>query len=112
MKIYLLSGIENFVSRGYIFCNINHITIDIVSDKCNMTYEYYINRPMQAIELKLNMIIAKNPQLINSLDRTKITSTYKNIFSYNHLITNKCTYQILQMIMIISQTVIVQTVKI
>ena len=36
-----------------------------------MTYENYINHPMQAIELKLNMILAENPQVINSLDRNK-----------------------------------------
>ena len=31
----------------------------------NMTFDYYINRPMQALELKLYMIFAKNPNLIN-----------------------------------------------
>ena len=36
-----------------------------------MKYEYCINQPMQAIELKLNLIIAKTPQLINALDRNK-----------------------------------------
>ena len=36
-----------------------------------MTYEHYIKQPLQAIELKLNMIIAKNPQLINALDRNE-----------------------------------------
>ena len=71
MKICLLSGIKYLKSRGYIFCNIHHITIDIIGDKCNMTYEYHINQPMQAVEMELNMIIAKNPQLINSLDRSK-----------------------------------------
>ena len=35
----------------------------------NMTYEYYISQPMQAVEMKLNMIVAKNPQLTNSLNR-------------------------------------------
>ena len=71
MKAYLLSSIEYFKSRGYIFCNINHITIDIISDKCNVTYEYYINRPMQAFELKLNMIVAKNPELIKVFGGSK-----------------------------------------
>ena len=32
-----------------------------------MPYEYYINQPMQAVERKLNMIIAKNPHLITSV---------------------------------------------
>ena len=47
------------------------ITIKSVSDKCNMTYDHYRNQPMQSVELRLNMIIAKNPHLINSLDRNR-----------------------------------------
>ena len=38
---------------------------------CNMSYKYYINQPMSMLERRINMIIAKNPQLINSLDRNK-----------------------------------------
>ena len=37
------------------------------SNEWYMTYEYYIKQPMQLVELNLNMIIAKNPHLINSL---------------------------------------------
>ena len=47
-----------------------------------MTYESYFNQPMQAIELRLNMIIAKNPQLINALDRNK---NHPLIRKYSHL---------------------------
>ena len=36
-----------------------------------MTYKYYMNSPMSMIERRLNIIIAKNPQLINSLDISK-----------------------------------------
>ena len=32
-------------------------------------YVFYIKQPLQAIEMKLNMIIAKNPILINSANR-------------------------------------------
>ena len=35
-----------------------------------MTYDNYNKHPMQAIELKLNMIFAKNPHLINSHNRS------------------------------------------
>ena len=35
-----------------------------------MKYEHYINQPMQAVELKLNEIIVRNPHVIQSLDRT------------------------------------------
>ena len=34
-----------------------------------MSYEHYNNQPMQAVEMKLNMIIAKNPDLIHSVNR-------------------------------------------
>ena len=47
------------------------MTINIISDRCNMTYEYYINQPMNMCERKVNMNIARNPHLINSLDRNK-----------------------------------------
>ena len=56
------------------------MTIITISCMCNMTYEYYINQPMQAIELQLNLVIAKNPQLTNSLDRNK-NHPIKKIFS-------------------------------
>ena len=36
-----------------------------------MTYEYYINQPMSMCERKINMNFARNPLLINSLDRNK-----------------------------------------
>ena len=32
-----------------------------------MNYKYYLNQPMQMIERRLNLNIAKNPQLKNSL---------------------------------------------
>ena len=34
-----------------------------------MTYKYYLRQPMQMIERRLKKIIAKNQQLINSLNR-------------------------------------------
>ena len=47
------------------------MTNNIISDRCNMTYDYYIQHPMPAVERRLNMNIAKNPHLINSFDRNK-----------------------------------------
>ena len=40
-----------------------------VSNKRDMSYGCYIEQRMQMVELKLNMIIDENPQLINALDR-------------------------------------------
>ena len=36
-----------------------------------MTYEYYINQPKSICERQINLIIAKNPHLKNSLNRNK-----------------------------------------
>ena len=52
-----------------------------VNDKKYKTYDNYIKHPMQAIELKLNMINAKNPHLLNSLNRYHI-----------HPLIRKCSY--------------------
>ena len=43
---------------------------ETINDKRNMNYKYYIKQPMEMIESKLNIIIPKNPPLINSLDRS------------------------------------------
>ena len=59
------------MSRGYKFCKINEMIIQTISDRRDMTYKYYINQPMSMCERKINMNIAKNPHLINSLDRNK-----------------------------------------
>ena len=63
--IYLFTG------RGYKVCKINQMTIKTIGDRCNRTYGEYLNHPMHAVERKITMNIAKNLQLINSLDRTK-----------------------------------------
>ena len=45
--------------------------INSISDRCNMTCDNYFYNPMHMVERRLNMIIARNPHLINSLDRNK-----------------------------------------
>ena len=56
--------------------------INTISCKCNMSYEYYISNPMPMVERRINFIIAKNPQLINSLDRNK---NHPLIRKYSHI---------------------------
>ena len=68
---YFLYDIECFKSKGHKFYNINQMIINIISDRCNMRYENYINQPTSMCEGKKNINIAGNPQLINSLDRNK-----------------------------------------
>ena len=71
IKRYLLYKIYYFTSRGYKVCTVNQMTIKTISDRCNMTCEHYMNQPMQSVELGPMILVAKNPQLINSLDRNK-----------------------------------------
>ena len=75
--------------KGYKFCKINEMIVHTINNRHNMTYKYYLNQPMPMCERKINMIIAKNPHLINSLDRKKPPFN-KKIFSYTILLTDKC----------------------
>ena len=56
--------------------------INTISCLCNMTYKYYLNNPMSMLERRINYIIAKNPQLINALDRSK---NYPLIRKYSYI---------------------------
>ena len=47
------------------------MAINSIHDRCNITYREYLKLLMQAVERKINMCIAKKPQLINSLNRNK-----------------------------------------
>ena len=68
---YLIFDIDCFISRRHKIHNINQMTINSVTDRCDMTFENYINQPMHMCERKINMKIARNPHLINSLDPNK-----------------------------------------
>ena len=82
IKSYLLFYIDSCEINGYKFKNINHMIIKTISCKCNMCYKYYINHPMSKLERRIKMIIARNPQLINLLDRTK---NHPLIRKYSHI---------------------------
>ena len=71
INIILSYYIKCHESKGYKFCCINQMNILILIDKCNITYKSYINSPMPMVERRINLIIAKNPVLINSFDRNK-----------------------------------------
>ena len=71
LKVYLVHCIDYLKLRGYIFQEKNELVIDTLNDRFNTTYEHYINRSMDMCERKINMVIARNPQLINSLHRNK-----------------------------------------
>ena len=69
LKIYLLNCISYYILQGYKFHNIKQMIIRTISDRCNMTYKYYLEQPMPMCERRLNMVLTKNPTLINSLNR-------------------------------------------
>ena len=59
-KGYLLYWIERFFGRRHKRSHNKELNNTTVIDQLNMTYDLFIQQPMQAIELKLNLIIAKN----------------------------------------------------
>ena len=89
MKGYFVYWIDYFMSRGHNFCKINEMIIQTISNRRDMTYKHYINQPMSMCERKINLNIATNPHLINSLHPTKIIVLSEEILIY-HLIPNKC----------------------
>ena len=79
---FLLFVIDICQSRGRNFSNINHMIINTISCRCSMSYNQYINNPMSMLERRINFLIARNPKLINSLDRTK---NHPLIRKYSHI---------------------------
>ena len=82
LKRYLLFSIEYFIERCHKFSNIIEVNIKTNTNKRFMKYEHYINQPIQAVELKINKIIARNPHLIQSLDRNLICPLNRK---YSHI---------------------------
>ena len=78
----LLYCIENLESKGYKFKNNYQMTINRVSDRCNMKFAYYMHPPMFPLETKLYMIIAKNPQLLDQNIKHLLIGKYSHI-SFN-----------------------------
>ena len=82
LKICLLNRIEDFIEKRYIFSHIDEKNISTVVAKLHIIYDKYIVHPMQAIEVKLNMILAKTPHLVTSLKRAHI---HPLIRKYSHI---------------------------
>ena len=70
-KKCLTHAIQDFINQGYKFSHMSDMNIITINIKMNLTYEHYINEPMSRCERKINMNIARNPQLISSLDCNK-----------------------------------------
>ena len=79
---YSLHELNFHKTRGYNVSNINQIAIKTTKDKCNMSFKHYVDQPMSMCERKINMNVAENPELINSLDRDK---NHPLIRKYSHV---------------------------
>ena len=84
IKNYLLFYKDSCRYGNFVFDNIIKMEISIISCRCNMTYKNYMNSPMSLLEIYINMVIAKNPSLVKSLN-----------FKENHLITRNYDYLLL-----------------
>ena len=47
----ILYHIDNFLEQVYLFSLIDELNISKINDKMYMTYDYYIQHPMPAVEL-------------------------------------------------------------
>ena len=72
LKRYLVYQIDKFIEKEHLFSYIDEMNITTVKDKIYMAYDYYIKHPMSAVELKLNMINSKIPNIMKSLNRSHI----------------------------------------
>ena len=82
IKNYLLFYIDSCRYGNFIFDNIIKMEITMFSCRCNMTYKNYMNIPMSMLERRINFIIARNPELINSLNCNK---NHPLIRKYSHI---------------------------
>ena len=84
IKNYLLFYIDSCRYGNFVFDKIIKMDIIMISCRCNMTYNYYMNSPMSIIERYINMNLSKNPQLIKSLN-----------IKDKHPITRQCDFLLL-----------------
>ena len=69
MKKYSLYHVYHVIYRGRKFSHISKMKFKSILIVRYMNYKYYLKQPMQMIDRRLIMIIVKNPQILNSLNR-------------------------------------------
>ena len=69
MKNYSINYIYRGIYNGRINPHIHKMKIKTSSNISYMNYKYYLKQPMQLIERRLILNLAKNPQAINLLKR-------------------------------------------
>ena len=69
-KKYLENVIDDFKDEGYNFNHIEKMNIITISNKMDMTYDFYNKHFMHAVERKSNAMVNKNKSLINKFNET------------------------------------------
>ena len=57
------------------------MNITSISDLRNIRYEHYLNKPKSMMEWKLNILLAKNPELVKILENI----SHPLIRKYHHI---------------------------
>ena len=68
-KSRLEEVIDDLKNKGYTFNQIAEMHIITIANKLVMSYVFYIEHNMHAVEWKLNALISKNKSLINNFNR-------------------------------------------
>ena len=68
-KNFLMKLIDHFKDKRYTFNHIAEMHIITIANKMDMSYEFFINHNMCALEWKLNAMINKNKSLIIKFGR-------------------------------------------
>ena len=69
---YLITKIECFTRQGHIFSHISEMSFSFITKFNNMTYKYYLKQPKSMLEWRLIEKLARNRNLISSLNRFHI----------------------------------------
>ena len=69
-KGFLNNVISDFNDKGYVYSHTSKMFIITHNHRKDLTYSFYMSLPMCAVERRINILLHKNPDLINSFDRT------------------------------------------
>ena len=82
LKMLLISKIKYFENKRHKFSHISEMNFVFISNLRDLTYNHDIKVPKTMLEWAINIKLAKNPELINSFDRSKY---HPLIRKYSHI---------------------------
>ena len=83
LREFLLSKIKYYERRQHTFSHISQMNITFISDLRNMTYKHYLNQTKSILEWRLNIILAKNPELAKIFGNRPNPSSRKYEYLFN-----------------------------